>query len=219
MELIAVNENKLKIILTPQDLEEFSIDADSLDYSRSETRLLLKCLLLRAKNEVGFISEGCRLLVQLYPSKQGGGEIYITKLGELCTCDDIDLYDSFEDEVFEYSSLSSTDTSCGMPDTLIRFDRAEAMIGYAKRLISAGYPAPSEAYFAKERSGSAFYLSVCGNAECASPSSLSPSELAGEYGQKITSEGKLRSVRADATPIFHELPEDAPSVLHLLSHL
>ena len=38
MELILINEKKLKIMLTPEDMREYEIDCDSVDYARTETR-------------------------------------------------------------------------------------------------------------------------------------------------------------------------------------
>ena len=221
MDIIAVNENKLKVILSADDLKEFSLTAEDLDYSRAETRLLLKCLLIRAKNEVGFKSDGYRLLVQLYPSKQGGGEIYITKIGSLSDPDDYNFYDDPLDELFDHSRISCEameEEEKNTPDTLIRFDDVSAMIGYSKRLISSGYIGPSSAYFTEKHGKPIFYLYVCNNDECISLA-LSPSELASEYGQKISSEGKKRSILDDLSPIFSSVPSSSISALHILSGL
>ena len=38
MELIIINDKKLKIMLTENDLAEFSLNADNLDYSNADTK-------------------------------------------------------------------------------------------------------------------------------------------------------------------------------------
>ena len=220
MDIIAVNENKLKVILTPKDLEEFSLTTEELDYSRPETRLLLKCLLIRAKNEVGFDADGSRLLVQLYPSKHGGGEIYITKIGALCSYEDYNTYDTSHDELFEYSNISydfHEKEDENEPDTLIRFESINAMIGYSKRLMAAGYVGPSKAYYTEKYGSAVFFIYVCNRAEYASK--LSPSELAAEYGQKISSENKRRALLQDLSPIFPVISYPSCSAHHILSQL
>ncbi|MBO5882955.1 MAG: adaptor protein MecA [Clostridia bacterium] len=220
MDMIAVNENKLKIILSPEDLKEFSLTTEELDYSRPETRLLLKCLLIRAKNEVGFDADGNRLLVQLYPSKHGGGEIYITKIGAICSCEDYNTYDSSVDELYEYSNISCDDLEEGEKnelDTLIRFESVNAMIGYSKRLMAAGYSGPSKAYYTEKNGSTVFFIYVCNHAEYTSK--LSPSELAAEYGQKIISENKRKAILEDLSPIFSVFSRPSSSTLHILSQL
>ena len=200
MDIISVNENKLKVILSTEDLEGFSLRADELDYSRPETRLLLKCLLIRAKSEVGFEAEGNRLLVQLYPSKRGGGEIYITKIGALSDCEYTDGEndcDVFSSELLDYSdgsydSFYKTTEKESQLDTFIRFEDINAIIGYSKRLISIGYSGPAKAYYTKRHGSFVFFMYISGLPEY--PAKLSPSELAAEYGQKITSESNITAI-------------------------
>lgn len=83
MEYILINERKLKVMLESEDLDELSLSADQLDYSNPEAKRLFGDILGYAKDEFGFNTEGYRILLQLYPSKVGGCEIFITKLGIL----------------------------------------------------------------------------------------------------------------------------------------
>ena len=78
MELILISKSKLKIMLNESDMKEYSIgkDTDCVDPS---ARKAIRSILERAKEQVGFNTEGDEIFVQLYTSKKGGCELFITK--------------------------------------------------------------------------------------------------------------------------------------------
>lgn len=78
MEIIPINDSKLKIMLDECDMKELHI-CDDADCARGETRLAIRTLLERAKTEIGFNTEGSEIFVQLYTSKSGGCELFVTK--------------------------------------------------------------------------------------------------------------------------------------------
>ncbi len=78
MEIIPINDSKLKIMLDESDMKELHI-CDEADCARGETRLAIRTLLERAKTETGFNTEGSEIFVQLYTSRDGGCELFITK--------------------------------------------------------------------------------------------------------------------------------------------
>jgi len=88
MELILINNSKLKIMLTSEDMAKFDLDCNSASYDNTETRRAFWSILDEAKHRTGFDAASDRVLVQLYPSKSGGCEMYITKVGLLCTEND-----------------------------------------------------------------------------------------------------------------------------------
>lgn len=83
MELIPVNSQKLKIILTKDDMASFDITSDDLDYSSAKTRKALGNILERAKNETGFNIHHDRLYIQVFPSVDGGCEMFLTRRARL----------------------------------------------------------------------------------------------------------------------------------------
>ena len=83
MEFIIISEDKIKVTLTAEDLEEFELDSSTLDYANTETKRMFWDVLSRAKHRTGFDTDGQKVLVQLYPSKQGGCEIFVTKIGSM----------------------------------------------------------------------------------------------------------------------------------------
>ncbi len=81
MELILISESKLKIMLSESDLESFSLTSEGLDYENIDTREAFKCILDEAKVKTGFDTECGRLFIKVFPSKNGGCEVYVTKSG------------------------------------------------------------------------------------------------------------------------------------------
>ena len=84
MELIRIGDSKLKITLTSDDMTQYDLDCDTMDYDNTETRRAFWDILDHAKHITGFDAAGDRVFVQLYPSKKGGCEMYVTKLGMVC---------------------------------------------------------------------------------------------------------------------------------------
>jgi len=85
MEYIMINEEKLKVTLEESDLSDWQICVDDLDYANPDAKSMFESILHYAKSEFGFDTSGHRVLLQLFPSKDGGCELFITRLGELST--------------------------------------------------------------------------------------------------------------------------------------
>ncbi len=81
MDILLVSESKLKVMMTKEDMEDYALDADCADYDTTEMRHALWSILDEAKRRTGFEAARDKLLVQLYPSKDGGCELFVTKLG------------------------------------------------------------------------------------------------------------------------------------------
>lgn len=84
MELILISSSKLKIMLSDADMEKYDLKAETIDYDNTATRRAFWSILDDAKNETGFDAASDRLFIQMYPSKDGGCEMFVTKLGTLC---------------------------------------------------------------------------------------------------------------------------------------
>lgn len=80
MEYIPINDARLKVTCERCDLLPYGIRAEELEYSNAETRKFLEDILEGARKRFGFESKLHRILVQLYPSKDGGCEIFINRL-------------------------------------------------------------------------------------------------------------------------------------------
>lgn len=79
MELLLITKTKLKIVMTSEDMEKYSITGDTSDINEADWKQTLQGVLEKAKTEVGFDASGRGITVQMFPSKDGGCEMYITK--------------------------------------------------------------------------------------------------------------------------------------------
>lgn len=80
MELIRIGDSKLKVMLSAEDMRHYAIDGDRMDYANTETRRAIWQILDEAKQETGFDAAAGRLLIQAYPMREGGCELYVTRL-------------------------------------------------------------------------------------------------------------------------------------------
>ena len=146
MELIVINESKLKVILSSDDLDEFSLNNDTLDYSNAETKKMFWDILSRAKKATGFSADGHRVLVQLYPSKSGGCEMFIIKLGPLggeCYCDRKEK----EGDIVGIHCKPSHKKLMGNSRTgVFGFDQLSSLLSVCRRLRDIGYEGNSAVY-------------------------------------------------------------------------
>jgi negative regulator of genetic competence, sporulation and motility len=80
VEYLLINERKLKITLSAEDLSAYGVSACELDYSGKASRGVIESLLARASEELGFDSSGHRLLLQLFPLRDGSCELFVSLL-------------------------------------------------------------------------------------------------------------------------------------------
>ena len=81
MELLLITTSRLKIVMTSADMEKYEITCDNLDYDEKGTKNAIRNILDEAKHKVGFDAKGTKVFVQVFPSKGGGCEMYVTKTG------------------------------------------------------------------------------------------------------------------------------------------
>ncbi|MBR3993864.1 MAG: adaptor protein MecA [Clostridia bacterium] len=117
MELIVINQEKLKIILTPNDMTKYNITPEELDYNKVTTKHILWDLLEKAQKEKGFDTDMSKLYVQIYPSRDGGCEMYITKFsGKSSQCINNNLYfkekNRHQDDCFIYLNYNDLYKLC-----------------------------------------------------------------------------------------------------------
>jgi len=116
MELILINDSKLKVMLTPADMESYAITCDTIDYENTETRRAFWNILDEAKQKTGFDAASDRVFIQVYPSKNGGCELYVTKLlhndNERNTAITVKSNNSVSKEVFCFNDMKSLLAVC-----------------------------------------------------------------------------------------------------------
>lgn len=75
-----LNPTKLKITFENEELEEYGLSFEELDYSNTKTRRVFSDALARAKKETGFDYSGSRLFIEVFPERKGGCSAMFTKL-------------------------------------------------------------------------------------------------------------------------------------------
>ncbi len=83
MEFLLIGESKLKIVASEDEMKEYNLNSPTSDSGGQGLRRAFWRVLDKAKSEVGFDPAGDKVLIQFYPIKSGGCEIFVTKLGIL----------------------------------------------------------------------------------------------------------------------------------------
>ena len=79
MKIEMVCENKVRLLLEAEDLDYYGLTFEEIDYDRPATQRAFRDMLNRARKDVGFSSDGCRLLVEAHPAPDGGCVLLVTK--------------------------------------------------------------------------------------------------------------------------------------------
>ncbi len=133
MDLIPINSEKLKIILTKDDLDLYNIDVESLDYSNVSTKRVLWEILDKARVEQGFDAAKSKLYVQVFPSLDGGCELFVTKFST----------EHREDAPSRKYKLSEKNRA---ERALVHSD-FDSICALCRRLISSGETAKTSLYY------------------------------------------------------------------------
>lgn len=83
MEWIRISENKLKIMLTAEDAKRYALRCETVDLADSFTRQAFRDILSDIRPVTGFDATEEKVYIQMYPSKEGGCELFVTKMGLL----------------------------------------------------------------------------------------------------------------------------------------
>jgi hypothetical protein len=82
MELIIIGENRLKIMLTCEDMARYELSEPCAETMGVRARRALRSIVADAHAQIDFDTDSERLLVQLFASREGGCEIFVTRLEE-----------------------------------------------------------------------------------------------------------------------------------------
>ena len=83
MEWIRISSNKLKIMLTAKDAERYELKCEKAELADAPTRAAFREILTDIKKETDFDATEDKVYIQMYPSKEGGCELFVTKIGLL----------------------------------------------------------------------------------------------------------------------------------------
>ena len=173
MELTLISENKIKISLTKNDLDGYSITAEEIDYDNTETRRVFWTLFDEAKKVTGFDAAKSRIFVQIYPGRDGGCELYVSKINGGSS--------PYEDGISARAlkrMVKRVNAGNGDSGAVYRFDSVSSLISACKRLKRIGFDGASSAFYDSE---DRFYLTADKRKDAADPVL--------EYGRRISGDG------------------------------
>ncbi len=146
MELIVIDDKKLKIMLTAPDMKHYDLHAEEIEAASADTRRAFRHIFDDARSRIGFETEGERLFVQLYTSRGGGCEIFVTKLGPAEPAEPTTELHSGEDALLDRlravgytAEEESMSASINRPDrptetVAYRFDGLSSLLAVCRRL-------------------------------------------------------------------------------------
>ena len=79
MELIVIDENRMKITLTAEEMSQYNIDIMNADEQDEKTKRVLYDILDKVANRYCFNTCRERALVKIFPSKDGKAKMQTTK--------------------------------------------------------------------------------------------------------------------------------------------
>ena len=120
MEFIYINNKNLKVIFSEKELKDRSLKLCELDYSDPKTKSFFWEIMDTAYLKTGFDVRNAKLSVKIFPSIDGGGEMFITKStihnnvledndGDIVVIDDADKLYMLCDRIrsYGYNGVSS----------------------------------------------------------------------------------------------------------------
>ncbi|MBQ1260512.1 MAG: adaptor protein MecA [Clostridia bacterium] len=163
MEFLVVSKTKLKAILTPEDMKTYNLDGVE-EYSGAPHRRSFREILKEAEVATGFKTGRDKVLIQLYPLREGGGELFVTRL--------------ITPQKSEVSALSGAQnvTMLSYMKRLYKFENLGILIRASKSLTDKSIP--SEAYYID----GSFYLFT---EEHCQDGYISDSARLSEFGERL----------------------------------
>ena len=143
LEFLLIGESKIKIVLTRTEADEMNLVSQNI--SDADNRRAFWKIIGVAKERVGFDPAGDKLLIQLYPMKEGV-ELFVTKLGIL------------PDSSARLVARSDKISLLSKKRSLYAFDTLDDLVATARsvRAVSGDIHIESDAYMANEK----YYLSI-----------------------------------------------------------
>ena len=161
MEWIVISDSKLKVMLSAEDMRAYEFD----DVNSTHTKEAFRSLMQEARAHCGFDGLDGRVFVQLYRSKAGGGELFVTKLskgepgsGAESRHGDSERTERREEDMSTEYQRYYKEKPLKNRHVIYRFDEMGHLLSICGVLLSSGYSGGSAAYCEKGRS--AFYLTL-----------------------------------------------------------
>ncbi len=182
MELIVISNTRMKIMLSPLDMSNYDIDARTLDTDVPRTRRILYGILDDANKSAGLESSGERAFVQVFPSRDGGCEMYVTRFSELA---DVECTEG------EYCLNMNSTKNIPKRRQVFCFRCMHDLLCACRALNLRGYSERSDSYYSEENG--CIYL-ILGDGDVDTSVVL-------EYAEPVFLGGAKMYISEHATPI------------------
>ena len=87
MEWIRISQNKLKLMLTAEDVQHYALSTDAAGQEKTPDKSAFRAILTDVRGLCGFDATEDKVYIQMYPSKEGGCELFVTRMGLLTVKD------------------------------------------------------------------------------------------------------------------------------------
>ena len=204
MELIPISESKLKIMLDESDMKEYHI-GDEADCADGETRVAIRHILEKARDRIGFNTEGSEIFVKLYTSKRGGCELFVTKSSPCTSYEEPKQSDKKskkgkKDEcraLWVRGDAQMSDEKSGFGRMIFSFETLGDLCRVCKVRLHSSLSRHSRAYKGED---DGFYL-VLDNTNCAAYTRLDKLTFILEFGSRERTDHLTTYLCEHATPI------------------
>ena len=180
MELIRINASRLKIMLTPMDMCHFELDAESLGDDSGKMPRAFRLLLKEIGQQIDFDTDGKGLSVQYFPSREGGCEMFVSRLsGDSAEVEEANLHLPVRTGKETLQLSPQTRSGSFRRECAYRFEALSALLAACRRLYLLGFLCESAAY--RDNGGDYFLiLTVFTTTPFSTPEEL---DFLVEYGQ------------------------------------
>jgi negative regulator of genetic competence, sporulation and motility len=141
MELIRISNRKLKIMLTPTDMCHFELNAETFGEDSGKMHRSFRLLLDEIRKQTDFDADDRHISVQYFPSREGGCEMFISRISSADDKPAEIISDTTEKDLHPWSKQNGFQRDCAY-----RFEDLETLLQLCKRLHSVGYIGESSAY-------------------------------------------------------------------------
>ena len=173
MELIRINDRKLKIMLTPSDMSHFEMNAERLGEDTEQMRRSFRMLMKEVRRKIAFDLDDRRVSVQYFPSREGGCEMFVS-----CTLQEEKKKAPAAFPLALLPIKSEQKTNKYRREIVVRIQEMRDLLKACKRLKNAGFEGESCA-FSEECGGYLLFLSCMSDSPFAFPEKFA---FLAEYG-------------------------------------
>ena len=201
MELIVINENKLKITMDKADMKLYGLDENDFHCSVINTREILEKILHNYPYQTGFenISRDDKILIQLYPEKNGGCELFVTKISLDEKEEPLFMHSENEERYLLPKPIPKNQIA---KNTLLiyRFEKLEYAIGAAKEMCNRQYCGGSSFY----RDFEGKYFLFVNNSKTEINNNTCDTNFLSEFGELMNTENSRMLLLERGNCIFKE---------------